>query len=125
VSWLGSEGGSGAGRVLRVGGISLDLNARRLEVDGKLFALTPKQLALLGLFMSHPGEVLTRKQIMKQVWETDYTGDTRTLDVHIHWVRQKLGEMHGQPRYLQTVRGVGYQFVYPDSAQAPEPAGNG
>lgn len=121
MSWLGREGGSEAGRVLRVGSISLDLDARRLDVDGRVSVLTPKQLGLLGLFMSRPGETLTRKQIMKEVWETDYTGDTRTLDVHIHWVRRKLGEPHGQPRYLQTVRGVGYRFVDPTA----EPVGDG
>ncbi len=114
VAWLGEEGGSGSSRVLRVGRIALDLDTRRLNVDGEISVLTPKQFKLLSLFMSHPGETLTRKQLMKKVWDTDYTGDTRTLDVHIHWVREKLHDVPGQPRYLQTVRRVGYRFVDPD-----------
>ena len=116
VAWLGDEGGPDTSRVLRVGRIALDLDTRRLDVDGEVSVLTPKQFKLLSLFMSHPGETLTRKRLMKEVWETDYTGDTRTLDVHIHWVREKLGDVPGQPRYLQTVRRVGYRFVDPDAA---------
>ncbi len=110
---LGKEGRSRKPRVLRVGKIALDLETRRLDVDGVSSILTPKQFKLLGLFMSRPGQVLTRKQIMKEVWDTDYTGDTRTLDVHIHWVREKLRDVPGQPKYLQTVRRVGYRLVDP------------
>jgi DNA-binding response OmpR family regulator len=82
--------------------------------------LTPKQALLLELFMRHPGEVLTREFLMKRVWNTDYTGDTRTLDVHIHWVREAIEEDTGSPRYLHTVRGVGYRFQVPASADEPE-----
>ncbi len=123
MSWLGRGGGSEAARLLRVGKVALDLDNRLLHANGEVTVLTPKQLELLGLFMSRPGETLTRKQIMKEVWQTDYTGDTRTLDVHIHWVRKKLGDKRGQPGYLQTVRGVGYRFVDPESPAAAEPAG--
>ncbi len=115
-TWLGEEGKPKAERVLRVGNAALHLDSRQLEVNGEFSILTPKQYRLLCLFMSHPGEVLTRKRLMKDVWETDYTGDTRTLDVHIHWVREKLGDVPGQPRYLQTVRRVGYRFVDPASS---------
>ena len=117
VSWLGEEGKPKAARVLRVGNVALRLDTRQLEVNGDVSVLTPKQFRLLRLFMSHPGEVLTRKRLMKDVWETDYTGDTRTLDVHIHWVREKLGDVPGQPRYLQTVRRVGYRFVDPENPE--------
>lgn len=110
VAWL-SEDSEVEGRFLRVDQITLDLETRQLHVSDKTFALTPKQFKLLRLFMSHPGQILTRKQLMKEVWDTDYTGDTRTLDVHIHWVREKLGDVPGQPKYLQTVRHVGYRFV--------------
>lgn len=113
VAWLSEEGRSRGARVLRVGRITLDLDSRRLDVDGQVSVLTPKQFKLLSLLMSRPGEVLTRKQLMKEVWETDYTGDTRTLDVHIHWVRERIGDVPGQPKYLQTVRRVGYRFVDP------------
>lgn len=122
MSWLGREGGPEAARVLRVGKIALDLDNRLLEANGEVTVLTPKQLELLGLFMSRPGETITRKQIMKEVWQTDYTGDTRTLDVHIHWVRKKLGDSRGQPGHLQTVRGIGYRFVDPEGTTISEPA---
>ncbi len=114
VAWLGEGDGSKVPRLLRVGTATLDLDTHQLDVNGEISVLTPKQFKLLRLFMSHPGEVLTRKRLMKDVWETDYTGDTRTLDVHIHWVREKLGDVPGEPRYLQTVRRVGYRFVDPE-----------
>ena len=119
VAWLGEEGGSREAHLLRVGKVLLDLDTRQLNVDGEISVLTPKQFKLLRLFMSRPGQVLTRKQLMKDVWDTDYTGDTRTLDVHIHWVREKLGDVPGQPKYLQTVRRVGYRFVDPGGAAQP------
>jgi DNA-binding response OmpR family regulator len=60
--------------------------------------------------MQHPGKVLTRSFLMREVWETDFTGDTRTLDVHICWLRRKLGESADEPHHIQTIRGVGYLF---------------
>jgi DNA-binding response OmpR family regulator len=60
--------------------------------------------------MENAGEVLSRGTIMKEVWETDYLGDTRTLDVHIRWVREKLEDNPSRPQYIITVRGVGYRF---------------
>jgi DNA-binding response OmpR family regulator len=82
--------------------------------------LTPKQAHLLELFMRHPGEVLTREFLMKQVWDTDFTEDTRTLDVHIHWVREAIEEDSGSPKYLHTIRGVGYRFTLPSTTRDPE-----
>jgi DNA-binding response OmpR family regulator len=82
--------------------------------------LTPKQAQLLELFMRHPGEVLTREFLMKRVWDTDFTDDTRTLDVHIHWVREAIEEDTGSPKYLHTVRGVGYRFTLPPIAGEPQ-----
>lgn len=121
VAWLGDEGERREERVLRVGKLTLDLDSRRLDANGEVTVLTPKQFRLLSLFMSHPGKVLTRKQIMREVWDTDYTGDTRTLDVHIHWVREKLGDVPGEPKYLHTVRRVGYRLDDPDSVTAATP----
>jgi len=66
------------------------------------------EIKLLSAFMRHPGKVLTRAFLMKAVWETDYLGDTRTLDVHISWLRKKLKKCASQQQYLKTVRGVGY-----------------
>jgi DNA-binding response OmpR family regulator len=76
--------------------------------------LTPKQARLLEVFMRHPGEVLTRAFLMKQVWDTDYLGDTRTLDVHIHWVRKAIEKDPRSPTYLRTIRQVGYRLEVPE-----------
>jgi len=124
VRWQGGEGKTVQGHTLRVGKVTLDTESHTLDVDGNVHALTPKQFQLLNLLMSHPGKTFTRKQIMKDVWETDYTGDTRTLDVHVHWLRQKLGDIPGPPRHILTVRRVGYRFVDPEAPQA-EPLDRG
>ena len=65
---------------------------------------------LLEVFMRNPGRVLDRRFLMREVWETDYTGDTRTLEVHICWLRKKIEKDPRHPRYLKTVRGVGYHL---------------
>jgi len=75
--------------------------------------LTPRQAQLLDVFMRNAGHTLTRKYLMETVWETDYMGDTRTLDVHVRWIRERIEEKPSSPRYLRTVRGVGYHFDIP------------
>ncbi|GIV85494.1 MAG: DNA-binding response regulator [Candidatus Roseilinea sp.] len=75
--------------------------------------LNPKLSKLLQLFMQRQGEVLPRKFLMQQVWETDYLGDTRTLDVHIRWLREAIEDNPTEPMYLRTVRGQGYRFENP------------
>lgn len=108
-------------RFLRVGNITLDGLKRRMKRSGRIEHLTPKEFRLLYLLMQHAGEVLDRGTIMKEVWETDYLGDTRTLDVHIRWLREKLEEDPSHPRYIVTVRGVGYRFsAEPQSGGAAE-----
>lgn len=72
--------------------------------------LTPKQARLLEEFLRHPDQVLDRRQLMQNVWDTDYIGDTRTLDVHIRWLREAIERDPGKPRHIVTVRGVGYIF---------------
>jgi DNA-binding response OmpR family regulator len=64
--------------------------------------------------MSKEGQVVSRAELLDQVWGVDWIGDTRTLDVHIRWVREKVEENPSQPRYIQTVRGVGYRFATPE-----------
>lgn len=100
---------------LRVGELSLHMEDRTLFKNGRREKLTPKEARLLKAFMSNGGKVLTRKYLMKEVWETDYLGDTRTLDVHIRWLRQKIEDDPSRPRYLRTVRGVGYRFSPPEA----------
>lgn len=101
------------GEVLARGELTFDVKRRSVTRGERESHLTPKQAQLLELFMRHPGEILTREFLMKRVWETDFTDDTRTLDVHIHWVREAIEKNTGSPDYLHTVRGVGYRFTVP------------
>jgi DNA-binding response OmpR family regulator len=108
--------------VLRIGELALNLKAHSVTRGGETHHLTPKQCKLLELFMRHPDQVLSRRFIMNQVWETDYMDDTRTLDVHVRWVREKIEENPSQPVYLRTVRNHGYCFAAP---QTEAPAAEG
>lgn len=95
--------------IVRYGNITLYRIKRSVEVAGRgEFALTPKLALLLETFIKHPNELMTRPQLMQTVWMTDFIGDTRTLDVHIRWVRECIEEDPSRPRLLQTVRGKGY-----------------
>ena len=98
------------GKFLHVGQIRLNLVSRRVQCMGKDERLTPRLTDLLQLFMLHPGEVLERDDIFRQVWKTEYTGDTRTLDVHISWLRQAIEKDPRKPRFLKTIRGLGYRL---------------
>jgi len=105
------------GEVLSRGQLSFNVKRRSVTRGERESHLTPKQAQLLELFMRHPGEILTREFLMKRVWNTDFTDDTRTLDVHIHWVREAIEEDTSSPQYLHTVRGVGYRFSIPNHAE--------
>ena len=95
------------GHVLSAGGISLDPERRTVTVEGQRVQLTYKEFELLRLFLSHPGMAFTRDQLMEKVWDVDYCGETRTVDMHIRTLRQKLGA-YGEK--IETVRGVGYRM---------------
>ncbi len=97
--------------ILMVGPFQLQLNNLLLITPTEEKRLTPKMCTLLELFFRHPNEVLRRDYLMQKVWETDYMGDTRTLDVHIRWIREALEEKPSKPRFIVTERGVGYRFV--------------
>lgn len=107
---------SDEGKVLRAGGLTLSLGTRCVNRGSKERRLNPKEFELLKVFMRSPGRVLSRKFLMKKIWKTDYVGDTRTLDVHIRWLREKIEENPSSPVYLRTVRGVGYRFDVPEEA---------
>lgn len=92
---------------LSAGGVSLDADAHTVTAGGQRITLTYKEFELLRLFMAHPGAAFTREQLMERVWGTDYCGETRTVDMHIRTLRQKLGE-YGE--MIETVRGVGYRL---------------
>jgi len=104
---------SDEGEILQAGGLTLKLSTRSVNNGRREWRLTPKELELLKVFMRSPGRVLSRKFLMKKVWKTEYVGDTRTLDVHIRWLREKIEENPSSPVYLRTVRGVGYRFDIP------------
>jgi DNA-binding response OmpR family regulator len=108
-----------SGETLQVGDLVLSLDRRSVSKGKKKHQLTPKELRLLEVFMRNPGKVLSRKFLMKNVWETDYVGDTRTLDVHVRWIREKIEENPSSPLCLRTVRGVGYRFEVPEQDSAP------
>lgn len=95
--------------IIRYGKITLYRMKRSVDVVNKgEFALTPKLALLLENFLRHPNEMLSRRQLMLTVWQTDFIGDTRTLDVHIRWVRECIETDPSRPKLLKTVRGQGY-----------------
>lgn len=96
------------GFVVRLGPLTLDRRTRRVMTPKGLCQLTPKQFQLLDILMKHPGELVTRKQFMQEVWDTTYLGDTRTLDVHMRWLRECIEEDPDHPVFVQTYRGRGY-----------------
>ena len=96
--------------VLHAGPIHLDAERRRVRCLSKNSKLTPRLVMLLNILMEHHGEVVEREHLFKEVWETDYTGDTRTLDVHISWLRRAIELDPLKPKFLKTIRGVGYRL---------------
>jgi len=95
--------------IVRYGKITLFRVKRSVDVLGKgEFTLTPKLALLLETFIRHPNELMTRRQLMQSVWQTDFVGDTRTLDVHIRWVRECIEVDPSHPLLLKTIRGQGY-----------------
>jgi DNA-binding response OmpR family regulator len=102
---------SPAGNQLQVGPIRLDLNTRRAFKGGDELTLRFKEFEVLSLLLSRPGEAISRAELFDEVWGTDWLGDTRTLDVHIRWLREKIEDNPSQPQLIQTVRGVGYRFA--------------
>ena len=96
--------------LLQAGGLVLNLDERIVTTDGTRVQLTFKEFEILRMFLSHPGLVFTRDQIFSAVWGTDYVGETRTVDVHIRTLRQKLGK-YGE--LIETVRHVGYRMEVP------------
>ena len=92
---------------LKLKGLTLDESQHTVTIDGERVVLTYKEYELLRLFLSHPGMAFSREQLLQTVWNTDYAVETRTVDMHIRTLRQKLGD-YG--RYIETIRGVGYRL---------------
>jgi Response regulators consisting of a CheY-like receiver domain and a winged-helix DNA-binding domain len=95
-------------RELVAGPLRIDQAGRRVRCRGQELELQPKQFDLLTYLVRNRGTVLTRDQLLHNVWGYDYVGDTRTVDVHVRWLREKLEEEPANPKLIQTVRGVGY-----------------
>ena len=95
---------------IHAGPVRLDLEKHIVRCQDRQTRLTPRLAQLLKVLIEHPGEVIERKVLFSQVWETDYTDDTRTLDVHISWLRQALEADPSKPQFIKTIRGTGYRL---------------
>jgi two-component system, OmpR family, response regulator RegX3 len=99
---------------VEVGDLHVDVAARRVRLDQTELQLSRKEFDLLAELIRNAGRVVTREQLMDRVWDENWFGSTKTLDVHVRWLRQKLGDDPAAPRYLHTVRGVGFRFTAPE-----------
>jgi DNA-binding response OmpR family regulator len=91
-------------------GVRIDIESRQAFLDGAELHLTAKEFDLLRVLVREVGRVVTRDQLMREVWETTWWTSTKTLDMHISWLRRKLGDDASHPRFITTVRGVGFRF---------------
>lgn len=110
---------AGVRHEVRSGGLHLDLRTRRVTLDGAALDLSRLEFDLLGTFASHPGLVWTRDRLLERVWGEDFPSTVRVVDVHLAGLRRKLGDDPERPRYIETVRGVGYRFLEDDGRDAP------
>lgn len=93
-----------------VAGVRIDVDSHRAWIDEAELSLTAKEFDLLRVLLREAGKVVTREQLMREVWDTAWWGSTKTLDMHVSWLRKKLGDDATNPRYITTVRGVGFRF---------------
>jgi DNA-binding response OmpR family regulator len=98
------------GRPTEINGVRVDESARRAWAGPVELDLTPKEFDLLALLLGRAGSVVTRERIMEEVWDEHWFGSTKTLDMHVSWLRRKLGDDPANPRFITTVRGVGFRF---------------
>jgi len=104
------EAFAGEGSVIKLGGVALDPVRHVITVRGSAIEATPKEFDLLHFLMANRGQVFSREGLLDRVWGYDYPGDSRTVDVHVRWLRQKIESDPASPKYIMTVRGVGYKF---------------
>jgi DNA-binding response OmpR family regulator len=103
------------GNELKVGELVVDIPARTASLAGTVLELSPKEFDLLSVLVERTGEVMTKRELLAEVWREPYGGSEHTIDVHISWLRKKLGESAQEPFYIQTVHGVGVKLVDPRS----------
>jgi DNA-binding response OmpR family regulator len=99
--------------MVELGDVTVDLAGHRVLRDGSEVPMKPKVFDLLAFLLRHPGQVVSRDQLLEQVWGYDYPGETRTVDVHVHWLRSAIEASPAVPTLIQTVRGVGYVLRRP------------
>src|SRR4029077_10764881 len=102
--------------IVDLGGVQGDLAGPRVLRDRVQMTVRPKAFDLLAFLLRQPGQAFTRDQLLEQVWGYDYAGETRTVDVHVHWLRSTLEDDAADPKFIHTVRGVGYVFRRPVEA---------
>jgi DNA-binding response OmpR family regulator len=100
--------------VIEAGQLRVHPGERQAFLDGAALPLTRKEFDLLAYLAARPGRVVSRRELLEEVWRQPSIGDDQTIDVHLYWLRRKLGESAAEPRFLHTVRGVGIRFVVPD-----------
>lgn len=100
-------------QTFRVGELDIDVPARRVTLAGDVLDLTPREFDLLAYLAGRAGEVVTKKELLAEVWQQSWGGSDKTVDVHLSWLRRKLGESASAPTYLTTVRGVGIRLSEP------------
>ena len=108
------DGAGAEQKAIRVGDLELDPAARVARLRGEELDLSRKEFDLLTELMRNAGRVVKREDLMSKVWDVNWFGSTKTLDVHIGWLRRKLGDDPGHPTYIETVRGVGFRFAAPE-----------
>jgi DNA-binding response OmpR family regulator len=96
--------------VFELGGLHVDVPRHRARREQEEISLQPKEFELLAVLIAHPGQVFSREQLLARVWGFDYAGGSRTVDTHVKTLREKLGDPAERPRWIETVRGVGYRF---------------
>lgn len=106
--------------ILQLGGLSINPRTREVSRDGEPLVLTRKEFDLLFLLASRAGDVVTKREMLAEVWQQPFGGADRTVDVHLSWLRRKLGETAAEPRYLHSVRGVGVRLMAPGADRAPD-----
>ncbi len=97
-------------KVVKIGDLKIDLSRHQVSVREDIIDLKPMEFALLAFLAQNKGLVFTREQLLEKVWGYDYAGDTRTVDVHVRWLRQKIENNPADPKYLITIRGTGYKL---------------
>ena len=117
---IGSEARNEPGRdgqnQIKVGDLLINSSQHTVTLGDRSIALKPKEFDLLAFLARHPGQVLTREMLLERVWDYDYTGGTRTVDVHIRWLREKIEPDPSHPRYIHTIFGVGYKLDVTEGA---------